>query len=225
MRPPFGPRLKIIGLLKGWCGIFVSVTVASALTAILATSGLDWAYFLWVQSSHTGGLLMTADTIGYPFPLVVAAGLGIVGIRNPGNGYSIAGIAAAVAAVLGLVVSMALKSIAGRVSPPHHAFGAALADADNSAVFNFGFMNEAILGGWPSSHATVAFAVVAALFVTMPAARGLRIISLGFATVIGIGVTLGFHWLSDFISGVVIGTSIGLWVGRAMVAQSRDRFS
>lgn len=214
----------MIVLLQGWRGICVSITVASALTAIMVISGLDWTYFLWAQSDH-GRFLMTADAIGYPFPLVVAGGLAIAGFMNRGSGYIMAAVAAATAAVMGLGVSMALKAIAGRVSPPHHNFGAALAEADNSAVFNFGFMNEAILGGWPSSHATVAFAVVAALIVTLPTERGLQIISLAFATFIGIGVTLGFHWLSEFISGALIGTSIGLWVGSAVAAKSRARLS
>ncbi len=215
----------MIGLLQGWRGICVSITVASALTAIMVILGIDWTYFLWVQSEHPGGLLMTADAIGYPFPLAVAGGLAIAGFMKRGRGYIMAAVAAAAAAVLGLGVSMALKSVAGRMSPPHHKIGAALAEADNSADFNFGFMNEAILGGWPSSHATVAFAVVAALIVTLPTARGLQIIGLAFATFIGIGVTLGFHWLSEFISGALIGASIGLWVGGAVAAQARGRTS
>ena len=161
---------------------------------------------------------MAADGLGYVFRTLLPAGLILGALLTRQRGYGTAGVAALIAAGLALAVSTALKAFAGRVSPPHHTFGADLANADNSAVFQFGFMNEAILGGWPSSHATVAIAVAVALAAALPGARGLHIINFIIAAVIGIGVTLGFHWLSEFFSGVLIGASIGLWVGSAAAA-------
>ena len=203
----------------GWRMVLLSIAVSAFVTWIFVLSGLDWAYFVLTQNLGLFGPLIAADGFGYVFPVLVPAGLFIAAWTAPRKGYGPAAIAALISAVLGLAVSMALKSVAGRVSPPHHELGADLANADNSAGFNIGFMNESILGGWPSSHATVAFAVVVSLMVALPAARRLHMICLILAAFIGIGVTFGFHWLSEFVSGAFIGSSIGLWVGGMTVAR------
>ena len=121
---------------------------------------------------------------------------------------------------MALLVSMALKTFSGRASPPHHTFGADLAFADDSAAFKFGFMNEPILGGWPSSHATVAFAVAFALVSALPKMRGLYVASFILAVFIGVGVTLGFHWLSELVAGALIGAGIGLWAGSKLAIRT-----
>lgn len=209
----------VIAPLHGWRLILMSIAAAALLTALFVLSGLDWAYFVLVQNMHLFGPLMVADGFGYVFPVVLPAGLILFGRRSPRLLYGAAGVAALIAGGLALAVSSALKVFAGRVSPPHHTFGADLANTDNSAVFQFGFMNETILGGWPSSHAAVAFAVAVTLAAALPGARRLRIFCFIFAALIGIGVTFGFHWLSEFFSGALIGASIGLWVGTAAAAR------
>jgi membrane-associated phospholipid phosphatase len=197
----------------GWRLVLASIIAAAILTALFVVLGLDWFYFVWIQNMHPFGPLMAADGLGYAFPFLLPLGLIAAAGLRPGRGYFPAAIATLVAAGLAIAVSVALKSLAGRASPPHHTFGADLALADNSAGFDFGFMNEAILGGWPSSHATVAFAATFALAAALPQARGLHYVNFALAAFIGVGVTLGFHWLSEFISGALIGTSIGIWVG------------
>nr|WP_306266185.1 phosphatase PAP2 family protein [Pararhizobium sp. IMCC3301] len=209
----------MIGTLRGWWMILASIAAALLLTALLVMTGMDWAYFVLIQNVGLFGPLMVADGFGYAFPVLLSGGLMLAGVLRPGRGYGFAGVAALIAASLALVVSMTLKAFSGRASPPHHNFGLDLANADNSAAFKFGFMNEALLGGWPSSHATVAFAVAVAVAVALPAARALHHVSFALAAFIGIGVTFGFHWLSEFLSGALIGATIGIWVGSLAAAR------
>lgn len=210
---------RLAETLRGWQMLLAGIAAAVLVTAVLVLSGLDWAYFILVQNMDLSTALMVADGFGYVFPVLLPGGLMLAAILWRGRGYGAAGVAALIAAGLALAVSMALKAIAGRASPPHHRFGADLAGADNSADFKFGFMNEAILGGWPSSHATVGIAVAVALATALPGARLLHLVSFVLAAFIGIGVTFGFHWLSEFLSGALIGASIGFWVGRATAAR------
>ena len=205
--------------LRGWPMVLLGIAVSVVLTWIFVRSGLDWAYFVLIQKLPLFGALIAADGFGYIFPVLYVAGLFLAARRAPQKGYGAAGFAVLISVALALDVSMTLKAITGRVSPPHHAYGAALANADNSDAFNFGWMNLSILGGWPSSHATVAFAITVSLMVVLPRARGLHLITLCLAVFTGLGVTFGFHWLSEFASGALIGASIGLWVGSVFAAR------
>ena len=74
-------------------------------------------------------------------------------------------------------------------------------------------MRTQIIGGWPSSHATIAFAIATAISILCPQFTYLRIAAFAGALFIGIGVTFGFHWLSEFIAGSFFGIAIGHSVG------------
>ena len=102
------------------------------------------------------------------------------------------------------------------MSPPHHAFGAGLAGADNSAAFQFGFLNQPLIGGWPSSHATVAFAVLVALVLLARRRTYVVIFGTPLALFIGLGVSFGYHWLSEFASGILIGSAVGYAVAQGL---------
>tara|TARA_R110000850_G_scaffold41596_3_gene106525 strand:- start:3359 stop:3976 length:618 start_codon:yes stop_codon:yes gene_type:complete len=189
---------------------------SSLLTALLVQSGLDWRYFVWIQNSRAVGLLPLADRVGYVAPVLVSLGLAAVATVAPRRGaWSLTG-ASVAAALGGLAVSVALKSVTGRMSPPHHAFGAGLEGADNSAAFQFGFLNQPLIGGWPSSHATVAFAVLVALVLLTRRRTYVVIFGSPLALFIGLGVSFGYHWLSEFASGILIGSAVGYAVAQSL---------
>jgi len=190
----------------------ISILASAVLTALLVWSGLDWAYFTWVQSQPLTGWLHLADRLGYLVPVVLPLGLLGLGLLHRRRPYMRLALAALSAAIGAVVVAIALKSLTGRVSPPHHDFGASLIGADNSAAFQFGFMRQSVLGGWPSSHALVSFAVLLALTRLSPRPLPVVLIGLPLALFIGLGVSFGFHWLSEFASGALIGSAVGLWV-------------
>jgi membrane-associated phospholipid phosphatase len=91
-------------------------------------------------------------------------------------------------------------------------------EADTSHVFHFGLLRGGIVNGWPSSHATVAFAMAVTLFVLFRHKSWLGIAALLYAFYIGFGVAMSIHWFSDFASGAIFGTIIGTTVGRSFAA-------
>lgn len=200
--------------------LLASMAASAALTAAFVQTGLDWAYFVWIQGSPLVALLWPADIVGYIAPFAVVLALAIATRRAGGSRDWSLPLAAVLATLGGLAVSVGLKSITGRVSPPHHAFGEALTSADNSAMFQFGFLNQPIIGGWPSSHATISFAVLVAVVLVAPIAKRPRLVIYGLpvAAFIGLGVTFGFHWLSEFVSGVLIGSAVGYCVAATLNA-------
>jgi membrane-associated phospholipid phosphatase len=69
--------------------------------------------------------------------------------------------------------------------------------------------------GWPSSHTTIAFATACALAGLFPKQRWLGFAAIVYAIYIGLGISMTIHWFSDFVAGVIIGTLIGMVVGKS----------
>jgi membrane-associated phospholipid phosphatase len=138
-------------------------------------------------------------------PLFVPLGLFVYGRLQKRQSFIRVSGAVLLAVLVGFFVSTCIKVFTGRVSPPHHG----PFDADISSAFQFGFMEHQIMGGWPSSHATVIFALVACLCAFFPQKRWLPVVSYAMAFFIGIGVTFGFHWFSEFLMGALLGYVLG----------------
>lgn len=191
------PNERLTGLqartpgLRNWRVIPIDIPVSAPLTGVFVLSGLDRAYFVMVRRLQLFGALIVADSLGYVFPILMLAGLFLAAFLVPQKGLGIAGFTVLLSTVLALVVSVVPKAFAGRVSPPHHYFGDKLADADNSAGFNLGWMNDSILGGWRSSYATIAFACALTLGSALPSARRLHLNGQFPAAFFGVGVTFG----------------------------------
>jgi membrane-associated phospholipid phosphatase len=84
-----------------------------------------------------------------------------------------------------------------------------------SRQFNFGFFEHGIFWGWPSSHTTVAFATMVALYIVLKEKhRTLGILALMYAWYIGIAVPFQIHWFSEFVAGILFGTLVGVIVGK-----------
>jgi membrane-associated phospholipid phosphatase len=183
-------------------------------TWFLMTTGVDWLYFVYVLNNFSNELLYLTDVLGFIIPGVIFVVSVFILFLDSEKLRRIYAEAAVYAILLSLSLSTILKAFTGRVSPPHHHHGQELILIDNSHGFNFGFMNQAVIGGWPSSHATVAFAL-AVVFVLLLSKRWyLSMAVLASATFVGLGVTISFHWLSEFVAGACLGTVIGLVVGR-----------
>lgn len=112
-----------------------------------------------------------------------------------------ASLAAVLSAGLGLAVGKLISELVDRARPfvadPHgvHLFTAHAADP-----------------GFPSDHATAAFAIAAAIFLRK---RGWGIVALVAAAVLSVGrVALGVHYPSDVLAGAALGSAaaLALWV-------------
>ncbi len=183
--------------------------LAVLLTVILVLSGFDWQYCLATRSPALRQWLWPAVGIGMLLPVVLPLVLVAVGFIAGNRRLNLAGWAIGQAALLGWFVSAACKAFTGRVHP------ARSANVDISHVFRFGFLRGGVFWGWPSSHATVAFAMAATVFVLCPRRRWLGYAAIAYACYVGIGVSATIHWFSDFVAGAIIGSVIGTVVGKS----------
>jgi membrane-associated phospholipid phosphatase len=187
---------------------------AIVITYVFVVTKIDWNFLILSQEYGPAAMLFAADLLGYLFPVAITGYFVYRGWRHRSVAARVIAQALAQSVILGVFVAGVYKSIAGRPSPPHHGV---LIDISNE--FNFGFMQENILGGWPSSHAAVAFALAFCLVTLFPKKKLMHIAVILLAGFIGLGVALGFHWLSELIAGTLIGITIGVTVGRSHRAE------
>lgn len=184
--------------------------LAILLTAVIVLSGLDWHYFLSVRNELLNTIFFPAILLGFFLPILVPPILIIWGSRRRDAVTTLYGWAIMQSAAISWTISAIYKSLTGRVQPDLNNL-----IVDSSRNWNFGFWEHGIFWGWPSSHTTVAFAVVATLVILLgkkkPVAKWLAI---SYAFYIGIAVSLSIHWLSEFVAGAIIGTAIGIAIGK-----------
>jgi undecaprenyl-diphosphatase len=123
-----------------------------------------------------------------------------------------ASLAAVLSAGLGLAVGKLISELVDRARPfvadPHgvHLFTAHAADP-----------------GFPSDHATAAFAIAAAIFLRK---RGWGIAALVAAAVLSIGrVALGVHYPSDVLAGAALGSAAALALWTPPLRSQIDRLA
>ena len=187
--------------------------IAIGATYGLVHSGLDWQYVVWVYTHELNGILYAADGLGFLVALFLPPILYILAYFSKRPVYRIYAAAVTYCVVVGFTVSTFIKMFTGRTSPPHRHHGEELVLIDNSHAFNFGFMQEQIIGGWPSSHTTIMIALATCLWIMLPIRWWYKLPIAGVALFIGIGVTFGFHWLSEFVAGAMLGIAVGTVVG------------
>jgi len=185
--------------------------LAFALTLALVASGFDWYYFHLFQGTLLYKIMFSAALVGGALPILLPLVSLIIVYFNKNKALLNATLALVQAAFLGWFISSVYKIFTGRVGPPLHAI------TDTSQVFRFGFFRGGIFWGWPSSHTTVAFAMAFTIFTMFPKNKIARASALLYAFYIGIGVSMTIHWFSDFIAGAIIGTVIGITVGKNYV--------
>lgn len=183
--------------------------IAMAVTYVIVASGIDWYYFLHTRQDILRPLFFPAIALGGMLPIFVPLFLIIGGYAARKKRVELSGWALGQAALAGSLISSAYKAFTGRLQPN-------IDDITNniSTNFDFGFWNNGIFWGWPSSHTTIAFAMAFALIGLYPKNRTIAYASIIYALYVGIGVSFSIHWLSDFVAGAIIGTVIGIIVGK-----------
>jgi len=175
----------------------------------LVKSGADWKWYMnakdhpWIP--NTGRISVAAGPI---VSVVVPLGLYLYGRSEKDVDLQITGLALGQAAIDAAVITSVLKAFTGRPGPQHH-----LGTNDYSNDFRFGFLRGGIYQGWPSSHTAAAFAMATTLIGLYPDNTAIKIGGLAYAAFIGVGVSTNIHWLSDVVTGGLIGYAIGTIVG------------
>lgn len=204
------PR-NILGCFQGrmilWHLLFI------ALTFILVQSGLDWFYFCSTRSPRLWAGMIPSAPIGGLVPLAVPFVLILSGFITGRVRLGLTGWAIGQAALIGSMLSSTYKAFTGRVHPEH------FTGADLSHDFRFGWLRGGVFWGWPSSHTTIAFAMATTVFTLSPKNRWLGWLALVYAGYIGLGVSMTIHWFSDFVAGAILGSVIGVVVGRSFLSQ------
>lgn len=194
--------------------------VAIALTAIIVLSGADWRYFLATRGSTLQSIAFSAVALGGILPIVIPLCLLAWGYASRNRARITMAWALGQAALLGLIISSIYKFFTGRMPPPHANPLLLVPPPDTSGAFQFGFGQGGIFWGWPSSHTTVAFAMAFALIYLIPRSKW-RWLALIYAFFIGLGVSVTIHWFSEFVAGALIGTAVGLAVGKTYLEKLR----
>ncbi len=172
-------------------------------TYLSVVSGFDWNYFLWTYTHIPKGVLFIADGLGFLIPFLVVVS---VFLRERRGVYLRGTYKVLAASILSaFVASMVIKTFTGRISPPHHG----PFDVDISHLFQFGFMEHHIIGGWPSSHAAVMVALLTTFLLLVPLSRAQKAVAIVATVFVAIGVTFGFHLFSEFVMGSLLGVVIG----------------
>jgi membrane-associated phospholipid phosphatase len=210
VKPFFSTLPKnILGCFQGrmilWHLVFI------ALTFILVQSGFDWFYFSSTRSPVLREWMFPSAPIGGLVPLTLPLLLILSGFITSRARLCLIGWAVGQAALIGSLLSSTYKAFTGRVHPEH------FIGADLSHDFRFGWLRGGVFWGWPSSHTTIAFAMAATVFTLFPKRRRLGGLVLAYAGYIGLGVSMTIHWFSDFAAGAILGTVIGVVVGRSFL--------
>ena len=214
MKKYFNVALQTIySLYSGW-NLFWQI-IAFFLTYIISTSGFDAIYFQSTQGYKLQLFLFPAVIIGFFFPLFLPIIIYYLGRVKKNILYIYTSYALAEAGVLGLLISSIYKVFTGRPGP----YGLDLVNTvgEVSKVFRFGIYRGGAFQGWPSSHTTVAFAMSFTLVTLYPKNKILKYIAIVYAFYIGIGVSTNIHWFSDFVAGAILGTLIGVGIGRYFI--------
>jgi membrane-associated phospholipid phosphatase len=154
-------------------------------------------------------------------PVVLPLGLFYYGERHQNSDLQNTGLALGQAAILGVAITTAYKSVTGRPEP-RILRDSATPDVDNSQDFNFGFLRNGIFYGWPSGHATIAFAMGTTLAELYPENDWIPYGAYGYAFFVAAGISTNIHWLSDGVAGSLIGYAIGKSVGRSFSKKRID---
>jgi membrane-associated phospholipid phosphatase len=209
---------NIAGCFRGYYLLFH--ILAAALTYVLMVSGFDWFYFTTLRNTSWYLFLFPAAVLGAFLPVLVPLLMLAIGkVRNNLRNINAAW-GTGQAALLGLLISSSYKFFTGRIRPP---FLLTASTPDISQVFRFGLMKGGVFWGWPSSHTTVAFAAAIALVKLYPENKLVKILALACACYVGVGVSAGIHWFSDFVAGAIIGSVIGVVVGNSFRARLHAR--
>jgi membrane-associated phospholipid phosphatase len=183
---------------------------AAVLTYILVTAGLDWRYFVHTRFDGIMYRTLPAIIMGSLLPMLVPFCLVLGGQIKKAAKVETLGWALCQSALIGAVISCVYKVFTGRTHP--YFFNVTY---DTSRNFHFGFLNNGVFWGWPSSHTTIAFAMAFTLIKLFPASKLIKILSLLYALYIGLCVSVSINWFSEFAAGAIIGSLIGIVVGNS----------
>ncbi len=185
--------------------------LAASVTYGLVKTGIDWKWNNFANDRGISNSGFASVAVGGLAPIVVPLGVYLYGRFSENEKLQITALALGQSAILSVGISSAYKAFTGRRPPDDR--DVERSKIDYSGDFKFGFLNRGAYDGWPSSHTMTAFAMATTLIELYPENKTIEVVSLAYATFIGLGVSTNIHWFSDAVGGALIGYSIGKTVG------------
>src|SRR4051794_32813017 len=164
---------NLIGCFKG--RMLLWHLIAILLTVVLVKSGIDWSYFSATRDPIFRSRVWPGIRLGTILPVLLPIVLLFTGLIFESAWFKRAAAAVAQAAILGSLISSTYKAFTGRVHPLHE-----MGD-DISRDFRFGVLRGGVFWGWPSSHTTIAFAMMVTIYMLLPKQRWLGWIAIAYA--------------------------------------------
>ena len=203
---------------------------AIGLTIIIVISGFDSWYFASTRSPILQSYIFPATFVGGVLPILIPLTLLIIGKIKRNKNLLHTAYAIAQAAIMGLLISSTYEAFTGRAHPNIHRSGIFnnlpidpnISIDTLSKEFHFGFLKGGVFWGWPSSHTTVAFAIALTIWVLYQKNTFIKYLAILIAAYIGIGVSTNIHWFSDFVAGTLIGSVIGIQVGKSFLERRKE---
>jgi len=193
---------------------------------VIVTSGGDWAYYRWTRAEVFLVLALPALRLGMFMPILGPLVILLAGEAAKNRRLIMTAWALGQAALLAYLITSCYKAVTGRRPPPFHGHVGSLALSDTALTdsshgFQFGFLRGGIFWGWPSGHTTVAFSMALCLIMLCPRNKIILFCALLYAFYIGLAVSVTIHWVSEFAAGAIIGSVIGMRVGKSFRTESR----
>lgn len=181
------------------------------LTYLSVALGFDWYYFTHTRFDNLFALTIPAALLGFFVPIALPVVMYYLGEWQGSRKLKAVAIMVAQAEALAWLVSSLYKAFTGRIRPE---FLPSNFLENISWQFDFGFWEQGIVSGWPSSHTAVAFASAVILIYLYSKNKLLALLVGAYALYIGLAVSVSVHWFSDFLAGAILGTLIGVVVAR-----------
>jgi membrane-associated phospholipid phosphatase len=196
----------------GWNLALQLVGVASA--PIIITSGADTDVHNFMVEHHRLGVASAPAVYGgYLAPFLIGGSLMTWGITKHSQRELAASAAVLQAGLLMLVYQSVLKSVTGRPHPEPVRYD----DDSASRTFRFGFMRGGVHYGWPSGHLMISTSMFASLLRVYPDSLWLKLSGSALLGYVAYAVVThesnSMHWVSDMVSGTLMGLAIGNAVG------------
>ena len=202
-------------------------------TWLFIGTGLDWK---WNRLAYNNvwmpGIGGIANYTGYIIPLLTPLTLYFTGIGIKDEKLQITGLALTQSLMLTLLIQSPLKIITGRTWPGIvDGWDSPLSkrsDRTDDYSGEFNWFNLDATGGWPSGHTANAFAAAATIAQIYHDQPVLKAAVFSYAALIGLGMSVYDHWASDILAGALIGTAIGVTVGksyRSLIEKKEDKIS
>jgi PAP2 (acid phosphatase) superfamily protein len=189
-------------------GINSALMVTGTYTLIQTESDWKWNRFAYRHKPITE-IGLYAYYVGFTVPFAAPLALYGIGFGLEDLKLQTAAVAVTQASLISTALTSSIKAFTGRKHSDVWDGG----KKDYSGDFAFGFMKRGAFAGWPSGHASAAWAMAATLtefYNSIPLAAGLY----GYALYISASASVSFHWFSDVCAGALFGYTIGKTTGR-----------